>query len=162
MGLTEMFLLLFGCWTFISYFAISTILPWPKPLFDAWFHVKGCWIAPLSLRGPRCWSSFSASLDMGRMELSALWMDYQRSPTSGTVPITRSLQIISVIFTSLDLVQLQIVSRAKETWYPYPDYPPILAYVSRWCHYFDKGQYAQFNQKYLWNYACSFVTSELT
>ena len=83
---------------------------------------------------------------MGRMELDALWLGYHRPPNSESVAITRTMQIIPVISTNLNHVQLQIVSRAKETSYPYSDCPPILRYVPMWCHYFGQGFVAHFDE----------------
>ena len=51
---------------------------------------------------------------MGRMELDALYLGYHRPPSSESVAITRTMQIISVISTNLNHVQLQIVFRCVD------------------------------------------------
>ena len=92
------FCIWFCCSTFICYFATSTILAWPKHILIATFMWKDTWIALLSLIGLWCYSSHSARLNMGQIELNVLWLGHQRLPSSKTVAIIMSLQIISGIW----------------------------------------------------------------
>ena len=65
-------------------------------MFDGLFHVIGCLDCCIIINTATMLDSCSAKLDMGRMEVSALWMEYQRTLTSVTVPISRSQRLISV------------------------------------------------------------------